>query len=289
MAVAIEADPRPSIDWPAVIAGAVLTAAISFVLLTFGTGIGLSITSPYPREGVSVTGWLIILALWLMWVSLSSFFAGGYLAGRMRRAIGLSPHETEVRDGVHGLLVWAVGLLLSALIALWTASGVAHTGAEAATATAAAGAAGMTNALAKSADPVGYLTDTLFRPGPGAAPTTARGGDPRAEAARIFARSATDGNVSQEDQAYLAQAVSRETGLNEADAHARVDAVLAQYRTAVQQARDAAERARKGALLAAFLTAATLAISAAAAWWAATRGGMHRDEGRDFSAMVRWA
>jgi hypothetical protein len=289
MAVAIEAEVRPSIDWPAVIAGAILAAAISFVLLTFGTGIGLSITSPYPREGVSVTGWLIVLALWIIWVSLSSFFAGGYLAGRMRRAIGLSPHETEVRDGVHGLLVWAVGLLLSAFIALWTASGVAKTGVDAASTAAAGGAAGLTNALAKSADPVGYITDTLFRPGPGAAPAAARGGDPRAEAARIFARNAVQGDVSAEDQAYLVQAVSRETGLSEADAKTRVDAVMAQFKSAVQSARDAAERARKGALLAAFLTAATLAISAAAAWWAATRGGMHRDEGRDFGAMIRWA
>jgi hypothetical protein len=207
----------------------------------------------------------------------------------MRRSIGLSPHETEVRDGVHGLLVWALGLLLTAFIALWTASGVAKTGVDAATTAAAGGAAGLTDALSKSADPVAYITDTLFRPGPGAAPAGARGGDPRAEAARIFARNAVQGDVSAEDQAYLVQTVSRETGLNEADAKARVDAVMAQFKSAVQSARDAAEKARKGALLAAFLTAATLAISAAAAWWAATRGGMHRDEGRDFGAMIRWA
>ena len=67
MAVAIEAEVRPSIDWPAVIAGAILAAAISFVLLTFGTGIGLSITSPYPREGVSVTGWLTELKVTASW------------------------------------------------------------------------------------------------------------------------------------------------------------------------------------------------------------------------------
>ena len=57
----------------------------------------------------------------------------------------------------------------------------------------------------------------------------------------------------------------------------------------VFQARDAAEKARKFSLLLAFLTAATLAVSAAAAWWAATRGGMHRDQGKDFSALVHWA
>jgi hypothetical protein len=283
---------RPSIDWCAVIAGAVLASAMSFVMLTFGTGIGLSIASPYPREGVSVTAFLVVLALWVIWVALSSFFAGGYLAGRMRRRWSLSSHETEVRDGVHGILVWAVGLLLSAFIATWAASGVVKTGADAATAAAAASAAGLTAALSKNADPVASLTDTLFRASPtapaGGPPGVARG-DPRAEAARIFARNAVKGDIPAEDQAYLAQLVSRETGLSETDAKARVDKVVADFHSAVQAARDAAEKARKFSILLTFLTAATLAVSAAAAWWAATRGGMHRDENRDFSAMIRWA
>jgi hypothetical protein len=41
------------VEWGAVLAGAVLAAAISFVLLTFGTAIGLSATSPWPNSGVS--------------------------------------------------------------------------------------------------------------------------------------------------------------------------------------------------------------------------------------------
>jgi hypothetical protein len=35
-------------------AGAVLAAAFSFVLLTFGAAIGLSATSPWPNSGMSV-------------------------------------------------------------------------------------------------------------------------------------------------------------------------------------------------------------------------------------------
>jgi hypothetical protein len=35
------------VEWGAVLAGAALSAAISFVLLTFGTAIGLSATSPW--------------------------------------------------------------------------------------------------------------------------------------------------------------------------------------------------------------------------------------------------
>ena len=39
------------VEWGSVLAGAVLAAAISFVLLTFGTAIGLSATSPWPNSG----------------------------------------------------------------------------------------------------------------------------------------------------------------------------------------------------------------------------------------------
>lgn len=38
------------IEWGPVFAGAVLAAALSFVLLTFGTAIGLSATLPWPIQ-----------------------------------------------------------------------------------------------------------------------------------------------------------------------------------------------------------------------------------------------
>ena len=47
----------------------------------------------------------------------------------------------------------------------------------------------------------------------------------------------------------------------------------------VASLRDDVNTARKLGILAAFLAAATLAISAAAGWWSATLGGQHRDEG----------
>ena len=41
------------VEWSAIIAGAVLAAALSFVFLTFGSAIGLSAVSPWPDSGVS--------------------------------------------------------------------------------------------------------------------------------------------------------------------------------------------------------------------------------------------
>ena len=42
------------VDWPAIFAGTALAVALSFVLLTFGSAIGLSVASFEPGEGVSL-------------------------------------------------------------------------------------------------------------------------------------------------------------------------------------------------------------------------------------------
>ncbi len=40
------------VDWAAIIAGAIFATTLSFVLITFGGGIGLSLVSAEPGEGV---------------------------------------------------------------------------------------------------------------------------------------------------------------------------------------------------------------------------------------------
>lgn len=130
------------VDWGAVLAGAALATAISFVLLTFGAALGLGLSSPREGEGVSVVVFVIAAGLWIVWVQVSSFMAGGYVTGRLRRRINDSTeHEVDVRDGLHGLLVWATGALVGAVLAasaLGGAGALAARGSEAATATVAA-------------------------------------------------------------------------------------------------------------------------------------------------------
>ena len=48
-------------------------------------------------------------------------------------------------------------------------------------------------------------------------------------------------------------------------------------KTDARVAKETAEKARRTAMLAGFVTAASLLLSLAAAWWAAIRGGHHRD------------
>ena len=51
------------------------------------------------------------------------------------------------------------------------------------------------------------------------------------------------------------------------------------------KAADAAETARKATVLAAFLTAAALLVAAVGAYWAAMKGGRHRDDNTVFSGI----
>jgi hypothetical protein len=51
-----ETAPIRYVDWPAIFGGAVVGAAVAFVLSTFGTDLGLSLVSPYRGEGVPAWG-----------------------------------------------------------------------------------------------------------------------------------------------------------------------------------------------------------------------------------------
>ena len=262
------------VEWGAVLAGAVLAAALSFVFLTFGAAIGLSTTSPWADSGVSAKTLAAIAVFFAMVQQIGCFMAGGYVAGRMRSRWGeTNKDEVEFRDGLHGGLVWAVGVALGAALLLSTAGSAVKTGADIAGKAAAAAAA--------NADPSAYSIDALLRPaagrpavaGQGAAPAPSAA-DTRTEVARIFAKATASGTLPENDKGYLASVVAQRTGLPQPEAEKRVTEAFAEANRAVKEA---ADKARRASILTGFVTAAGLMVSFGAAWWAALRGGNHRD------------
>jgi hypothetical protein len=268
------------VEWGAVLAGAFLAAAISFVLLTFGTSIGLSATSPWPNMGASTKVIASIAVFWAMAQQIGAFMAGGYVAGRMRSRWHEAGHEVEFRDGLHGGLVWAVGVVIGAALFLSAAGSIVKSGAQIA-----GGAAAV--AGASSNDPMDAVIDAMLRPanvaqaaapaGGGSPPAqsgqrarTVTGDDSRSEISRALASAVANGSLTTENRTYLAQLVSQRAGLPQAEAERRVD-------QAFNSAREAADKARRSAILTGFVTAASLGVSLGAAWWAAMRGGHHRD------------
>ena len=283
----------PYLDWGPVLGGAIGAAALAFVFLTFGGAIGLSITSPWPNSGVSAATVAIVVGLWTAVVQVISFAAGGYLAGRLRASwVDSTVVEHQFRDGAHGFMVWATGVVVAAIILGMTGAGALGTLAQ---------SGSLVAAVRRQVSRQKGLS--LWPPVP---PTTrwicccarhlahgcrcgARdaGGKLRrprktldglrTEAARIFTSTINNRAFSPRDRDYLTQVVANRTGLPEAEAQRRVDAAVTEARDLEIKARDTADKARKAALIAGFAAAATLLISLAAACAGASLGGRHRD------------
>jgi hypothetical protein len=280
------------LEWGPVIAGAIGAAAISFVLLTFGSALGLSAISPYPYRGLSTSTFLVVATLYIAMVQVCSFAAGGYLAGRMRTPwLDGTQAERHFRDGAHGFAVWAVAMVISAAMLVSGIAGTAKTATEATAAVVgSAGGAASAGSNNLPTNPANYAADFLLRPAPNApenanatggtvnAPAGGSGAADHAALVRTFMRGLATGSLSNEDRSYLGLVVMRQTGLQQADAEKRVDAAFTEAKNMEQKARDAANEARKKTALAGFLTAATFAIACAAAALAAGLGGRDRDE-----------
>jgi len=278
------------VEWSAIFAGAVLASAIVVLMTAFGSAIGLSLVSPY--HGPSPAIFYVALALWVTWITVSSFVAGGYVTGRLRRPIdGTTPHEVQIRDGAHGLVVWAVAVVIGTSLATFSLSSAVTTmslssAIKGGVDQAKSGSSSITSSLAPSADRMGYEADALLRND--GAPATGIVETSHQEVARILMKGAADDSLTSDDRAYLARIVSARAGLKQADAEKRVNAVTAQIKASADKELAATETARKAGILLAFLTAASMVLGAAAAWWGASVGGRHRDENFDASHLTRW-
>src|SRR5665647_2499681 len=109
------------VEWGAVFAGALAASAISFVLLTAGASLGLSLLSPYASQSYGKSA-ASLAVFWSIAVPILSFLVGGYIAGRMRSAWDdTTLDEGNFRDGIHGLLVWALSIVAGGMLAFLAA------------------------------------------------------------------------------------------------------------------------------------------------------------------------
>ena len=282
----------PYLEWGPAIAGAIAAAAISFLLLTFGAAIGFSMTSPWRYAGASALAVTITIALWTVVVQIGSFAAGGYLAGRMRSSWGeLLTEEGRFRNGIHGFMVWAIGVLMGAVVLAFAATTAVETASQTVASVgnmAAIAAAGGGNDRAGQT-PADYAVDFLLRRAPAADPaatsmpatgqsaSTTVSNDARQELARIFGAAVANQELTSGDRQYLSQIVAERTGLPPAEAEKRVDATIAELTRLEVKLRQQADAARKAAIIAGFIAAASLLAGCAAACAGATLGGRHRD------------
>lgn len=248
--------------WSPILAGASIAAALSFVLISFGSAIGLSVASPSSSWRDTSSALALLGGLWLLLTSLASFGLGGYLAGRLRVSWSTTrSHEVEFRDGVHGLLVWGLTIIIGVFLAFVATRPVASH-------------PDLTTPSAATAEPLlAFELDRLFR-------SDRKPADPgndaeiRAQAARIITSGLGHASMAPEDRTFLVRLVEARTGLAEPEAEGRVE-------RAISRSGDAIARARRAAVILAFMIGASLVLGAAVAWLAATSGGQHRDRSVD--------
>lgn len=287
---------QPSaVSWAAVFAGAAGAAALSLIMLLLGTGLGLSVVSPWSQVGITAATLGMSTILWVTFTQLVASGMGGYLAGRLRvKWVAVHSDEVYFRDTAHGFLSWAVASLSTAALLGSVIASMAGTGVQASASLAGAGlttgVAAMAGAGATKRDdgegPMGYLIDSLFRRDSSSTAAVAGSGDSAgsghtSEIARIFINGLGAGTLPPEDARYVAQVVARRTGITAAEAEKRVSDVYARAKSQVQEvqnsAREVADAARKTSAYAALWLFASLLIGAFSSSLAATFGGRQRD------------
>ncbi len=251
------------LQWGPILAGAFAAAGLAFVLHAFAAAIGLSVSSTAPTWRDASFALLFLSGLYLVLASLASYGFGAYLAGYLRSPLSSQPKaDDESRDGAHGLLVWAIATLLTVAVAFAAAIPLTRLAAPP------SGAAGPSTSVAGE-NIIAYDLDRLFRV-ERRPPAAVMLEQSRAEAARILLNGQGHRGIPAEDRAYLVQLVSAQTGLPPPEADKRVAAVTA-------QAIDNLSRARRSAVLLAFMAGAAALLGAVVAWYAACVGGRQRD------------
>jgi hypothetical protein len=263
----------PRISWGAVFAGGVVAVAIGAMLSILGVAIGASTVDATNADTPSGQTFGIAGGVWLLVSNLIGLAAGGYVAAR------LSGSTDSTDTTLHGLSVWAIGYLLSAVLLGNIIAGTASTAVQGASSVlggvmqgagqAASAAAGPAGQVAQQVDPRQLVERAQAALRTGGDPAQMTSDQRNAEIIRLLTRRVTDGNLAQADRDRLAQLVAAEYNIPPDEAQRRLQQVEQQVTQAAQeaerQARSAADAVAAASAVAAYWAFAALLLGAAAA------------------------
>jgi hypothetical protein len=253
----------PRISWGAILAGGLVAVAVGAMLNVLGLAVGATTIDPaQPGQTPGAGLFGIASGVWLLVAHLIGLAMGGWVAARLSGT-------ADDTDGIlHGLSVWAISFLVSAVLLGNVVASTASTAISGASAilggtTQGAGQAVGQTARAMAPQLAGaidaqQLVDRL-RDG------LETGGDParmspeqrRAEMARILGQRLRQGDFLPGQRERLAQIVGAEYGLPPAEAQARISRLEAEARQVASQAETEARAAAQ----------ATAEATATVAYW----------------------
>jgi len=218
-------------SWGLAIAGGVAATAVTFFLLTLGSGFGLLLVHPITHSGLSAPAFLTGGAIYFFVAQAFGFAVGGHLVGRLLGPLVESHAQEEFRAAAHGFVAWAVTVLATLTMVTLVGLTAANTGA------ATAALYGAQTSKSIDATPTAYLVDVLFRPG-GSGNENAR-----AEAGRLIEAGLVGGEqLAPDDRTRLTTLVSAQTGLSRDQATDRIDRMQADIQARTKQAADIARK-----------------------------------------------
>jgi hypothetical protein len=263
----------PRASWGAIIAGAIIALAIGLMLNTLGVAVGATAVDAVARDTPSASTFGIGAGIWFVVSNLIGLAVGGYVAAR------LSGTADDMDAMFHGLGVWAVTFLVSAVLLGNVLGGAASTMSSAVSGLAggaARGAGSAVSAVAGQANPqalVDRARTAMSGPSEPARMTTEQRG---AEITSLIGARVANGSLTDGERQRLNALVAAEAGIPQQEAAQRVQSYEGEAqrtaREAEERARRAANAAATGAAASGFLVFAALLLGAIAAAFGARAG-----------------
>jgi hypothetical protein len=262
------------VSWGAILAGGIVAIAVGAMLSILGAAIGASSVDATHGQSPSGSTAGIAAGAWLLVSNLIGLAVGGYVAAR------LSGSADGTDSTLHGLSVWGIGYLLSAVLLGNIVAGTAATatqglssivgGISQAAGQAASAASGPASRLAGQIDPKQIVDRAQNALGStGGDPASMNSDQRKAEIGQILTRRVTDGNLPQQDRDRLSGLVAAEYNIPADEANRRIQQVEQQAtetaQNAERQARQAADAAATAGAVAAYWAFAAMLLGAVAA------------------------
>jgi hypothetical protein len=269
----------PRISWGAVLSGALVAITVGAMLNVLGAAIGANTLEPAaPGASPSASAFGIGAGIWLAVSNLIGLAVGGYVAARLSGT-------ADGTDGIlHGLSVWALSFLVSAVLLTNIVSGTVRTAASGVSSL----ASGLSSTVGGAASAAGGAAANQVNPqaivermqgalsGSGGSPAQMNSDQRRAEIGQILTSRVTSGNFDQGARDRLSQLVAAEYNVSPQEANNRITQLEQQAQQtanqAAQTARQAADTAADGAATAAYFIFGAMLLGAIASVLGARAG-----------------
>jgi len=265
----------PRISWGAVLAGAIVAVTVGAMLNILGLAIGATTVDPAAAgESPAASTLGIAGGIWLLVANLLGLAVGGWVAAR------LSGTADGTDASLHGLSVWAIGFLISAMLLGNVVAGATSTAFRGASSVLGGTMQGAGQAVGQAAQAVAPQVAGAVNPEQlverlrnglqtGGDPASMSSDQRRAEMTQLLAERVRQGAFQPGTRDRLSQLVAAEYGIPAAQANERIGQIENQAteaaRTAETRAREAAETASNAAATGAFWLFAAMLLGAIAA------------------------